>query len=189
MKTLRHSFFTFLLTIAAFVTTTYIACNKDKCDDVVCKTGQVCENGYCRSLLCDNVTCQNGGQCISTTGKCSCLTGYSGTNCEILASKKFAGNYAATETCSGNPKNYIVSIYVTSGGAVTIRINNVGNYHIDIPADIGSDGNSFNFAILKDNVSFIGTGYYSDGNISVAYNIKPYNLSQIECAGTWQRQN
>jgi hypothetical protein len=59
MKKLKPVFYSILLVMAIFSTVTYTACNKD---------------------LCEGKICQNGGSC--TDGKCTCPTGYTGTNCE-----------------------------------------------------------------------------------------------------------
>lgn len=70
MKSIRNIMFSALLTVGAFTTMTYVACNPDACKDVVC---------------------QNGGTCV--TGTCNCTTGYSGTNCESEVRKTYFNTY------------------------------------------------------------------------------------------------
>jgi hypothetical protein len=63
-------------------------CSKSgDCINGVCK----CKPGYYKadcSVNCDpEKTCKNQGTCDPTYGSCSCINGYSGTNCEISPKK------------------------------------------------------------------------------------------------------
>jgi hypothetical protein len=68
MKSFKQIALSAFLTISAFGAVVYTSCNKDECKDVVC---------------------QNGGTC--SEGKCTCPTGYDGTNCETKSRDKFVG--------------------------------------------------------------------------------------------------
>ena len=63
-----------LATLSAFISITYISCNRDRCKTIVCANGGVC----------------NGGTCV-------CPSGYEGTNCETVSRDKFLGAWTVLE--------------------------------------------------------------------------------------------
>jgi hypothetical protein len=65
-----------LTTLSVFTSVVLISmsCNKDKCKTIVCAHGGIC----------------NGG-------KCTCLAGYEGSNCETVSRQKFLGNWHVFE--------------------------------------------------------------------------------------------
>src|ERR1044072_8723818 len=68
-----------LICLFMFSSIVYVSCNKDECDGVICN---------------------NEGAC--TDGKCSCLTGFSGSSREIADAKKFEGVYSGINLCDNS---------------------------------------------------------------------------------------
>ena len=105
MNKIKNIVFSALLAIGAFSAVTFIACNKDECDGVVCN---------------------NGGTCVS--GTCSCPVGYEGTTCQTLSSVKFTVSWrTSTEACTVSGSNAQYDITVTPSGttASTLLISNL----------------------------------------------------------------
>ena len=151
MKSIRNIALSALLTIGAFGAVTYTSCNKDECKDVVCQNGGTCNNGVC-----------------------SCLVGYEGANCETKSNAKFAGTWAAAETCSGATGNpYQVTITADPATPTKVLINNLGNYNCTVGGTITFDG-SVNGANITINDNKCGTqmnatGSYNNGIITINY--------------------
>ena len=151
MKSIKSIAFSALLTIGAFATVTYTACNKDECKDVVC---------------------QNGGTCSG--GNCSCQTGWEGPRCETRVNAKFAGTWNAAETCSGVPANYIVTITADPANPTQVLVNNLGAYGCSVGGTVTFNGsvNSFSLTINDNKCGYQmnATGTYnSDGSVTVNY--------------------
>src|SRR5215467_895422 len=79
----------------------------------------------CSSDKCKNVNCQNGGTCDN--GTCNCATGYEGTDCSVLSTKKFTGSWAAVDVCATGSYTYSISIAASNVSVTGIVINNFGN--------------------------------------------------------------
>ena len=76
MKTFSKTIiFSLLISIFSIITTISFSCKPDKC-----KT----------------TNCANGGTC--NDGNCICMTGYSGTSCEITNRDIFLGQWTVNET-------------------------------------------------------------------------------------------
>ncbi len=104
LKTILISAFA---TFSAFISITYLSCNRDKCKTIVCAHGGVC----------------NSGGCI-------CPSGYEGSNCETISRDKFIGNWSVFEKGSlTEAAQYPLSI--VRGSLITdVSINNFYNYFL-----------------------------------------------------------
>ncbi|GIV33914.1 MAG: hypothetical protein KatS3mg031_1449 [Chitinophagales bacterium] len=94
------------------------ACD-DSCSDVICSA--------------PNSTC--------VEGRCVCIAGYEGANCDQLSYVKFEGSYQVSENClssSGGSQNktYSASIYRSGSRIDIITINNLGSLGIAADATI-----------------------------------------------------
>lgn len=118
MKSFKLIAFASLLTVSAFIITTYTAC-KDACKDVACLNGGACQSGKCicptgflgencEKTLCTGVVCQNNGACIE--GVCQCMAGYEGKFCETLVAEKLLGVWNGQSTCGSTTKHYALTI-------------------------------------------------------------------------------
>lgn len=97
MKSFKHIALTALLTAGSFGAVLYTSCNKDACKDVVC---------------------QNSGTC--SDGKCTCVTGYTGTNCETIYRAGYANTYKGNGTDNlGGTYNNFKMIFAATGTDVT----------------------------------------------------------------------
>lgn len=173
MKLIKQLVFGAMLTISAFCAVVYSSsCNKDKCKDV---------------------TCQNGGVCDG--GNCTCLIGYEGTNCETKSRDKFIKTWTASDLQAGasTPTAYSATIVAGTGTDVTQVI--IGNSFSDNFYTVGPiTATIFDSTITialqhpdADRFSVIGSGVISGGKITWAYTIKndTTNVSHVY-AGTWQ---
>ncbi len=77
MKALRHILVTTLLTLGLFTAITYIACNKDRCHNVVCLNGGACDDG-----------------------SCTCPTGFEGSRCQTAIRDRFIANFNGNDSCT-----------------------------------------------------------------------------------------
>jgi len=153
-KIFKNIAFSAMLTLGAFGTITYTACNKDECKDVVC---------------------QNGGTCSG--GNCVCTTGYEGNNCEKKVNAKFVGTWTATESCSGTPSAaYQVTITADPASPTQVLINNLGAYGCTIGGTVTFNGlvNGVQLTINDNKCGYQmnATGTYNtEGTISVSYTV------------------
>ena len=94
-----------LATVSAFISITYVACNKDRCKTIVCAHGGVCNGGVC-----------------------TCPSGYQGSNCETVMREKFLGNWTVFEKGSvTKAAQYAISIQKTTQ-ITDVVIQNFYNY-------------------------------------------------------------
>jgi len=102
---IRKTVFFTGLVLAIMSVMSFMACNRNKCNTVVCLNRGVCNDGAC-----------------------TCPVGYEGANCETEIRKKFTGNWRVFEKGSASlAKQYGVS--VTNGEGVTdLLITNFNNY-------------------------------------------------------------
>jgi hypothetical protein len=89
---------------AVFTVITYSACNQDKCKSIACSNSGVC-----------------------TDGKCNCLSGYEGPQCETINRTRYLGPWIVTENGSiTDAAQYTISI--EPGDNISeIRIKNMRN--------------------------------------------------------------
>lgn len=95
-----------LLLMMAIVVVFWTSCDKQSCEDIVC-------NG-------NNATCVNG--------RCGCIQGFEGPNCDTYSYEKYVGNYQVSENCtttlSGNTNNQY-GMFISLGNNVDrVVINN-----------------------------------------------------------------
>jgi hypothetical protein len=102
---------TALTTLSTFTAIVYFSCNRDKCKAIVCAHNGVCNDG-----------------------RCTCLTGYEGPNCETVAREKFLGNWSVYEKGSTtNAAQYPITIEPTGPSTeapVNVVIRNFYNYFL-----------------------------------------------------------
>jgi hypothetical protein len=85
---LRTIFISSIVTISAFISVGYVACNRDKCKTLVCANGGICN-----------------------LGTCICPSGYEGAQCETVSRNKFLGIWSVFEKGSiSNAAQYTVTI-------------------------------------------------------------------------------
>ena len=77
MRSLRNVLITVLITVALFSTVSYIACNKDRCHNVVCLNGGACDDG-----------------------SCTCATGFEGDRCQQAIRDRFITTFNGVDSCS-----------------------------------------------------------------------------------------
>lgn len=172
MRKLKQIALGAFLTVSAFCAVLYSSCTKDPCKDV---------------------TCQNGGTC--NDGKCTCTTGFEGTNCEIKSRDKFVKSWSASDLISGGstPLSYTANISAGVGSDVTQVI--IGNSFSDNFFTIGPikatvNGNTITIPLQNPDAnkySLSGTGTLANGKLTWSYTIKndSTSVSQVY-SGTWQ---
>ena len=80
MKFWKSIFLSACAFIAVASTVTYTSCEKDSCNDLKCKNGGSCAEGFCR-----------------------CKTGYDGAECELKVADRFIGVYKGLNHCNDDP--------------------------------------------------------------------------------------
>ena len=148
MKSIRSVALSALLSIGAFSAVMYTSCSKDECKDVVC---------------------QNGGTCAD--GKCTCTTGYEGTNCETKSRDKFIGTYVGTEICSTGNDAYSITLAANSD-ALKLTMTNIYNNTPPYTATCTmTSTTAFSFTGSSGTVNFTGNGSLSSNTITITYTI------------------
>lgn len=161
------------------------SCKKDKCKDVTCQNGGVCNDGTCGCVNgytgatcqiapdpCASTTCENGGTCVS--GVCDCATGYEGTNCEDEVRGKFLGTYFmdGSYNCSigGNMTLTGHPIFIMSGSSILEVSLNIGGA---TPLTATVNGTTLTVPTQTSN----GKTYSGNGNINA--NVLTLNVTEL----------
>ncbi len=128
MKLWKHSLITAFAFFGISTTVLYTSCEKDSCNDLVCRNGGSCAEGFCR-----------------------CPTGYEGTECESMAADKFVGSFVGNVQCGEQtPLSDTVDIWIAkdpnevrfvqhsrpsdtlqaiaNGNSLTVQVHYDGNY-------------------------------------------------------------
>ncbi|QLH44409.1 MAG: calcium-binding EGF-like domain-containing protein [Bacteroidota bacterium] len=136
-----------ILTIGAFSTTLFTACNPDACKDVVC---------------------QNGGTCVD--GDCTCPVGYEGTNCQTLSRDKFIGVFTGSETCTVGTDNYSITCSANSDNT---KFNIQNLYNQSLTAIASANGNAFTIPsqTVGSGVTAVGSGTITGNTMTVTYTV------------------
>jgi hypothetical protein len=90
MKLWKHTLITAFAFFGIAGTVFYTSCEKDSCNDLRCRNGGSCVEGFCR-----------------------CPEGYEGAECEILAGTKFIGEFLGHVDCGVSPVVDTVEIWMT----------------------------------------------------------------------------
>lgn len=165
-KPARHIFITALITVLAFISTTYVSCKKDETAPSPDK--------------CANIVCENGGSCFK--GMCSCPGGYEGDRCQVKTMARYTGNWEVKETVSisadaskvGTVRMYQMNIREKEGSEIVFLIDNfMGQQNYDnVQAEQGRDEKSApaaytTFSFVKDQLLGGTTSYIVSGTGSV----------------------
>ncbi len=133
----------------------------------------------CDQRSCENVNCPAGRTCIN--GNCVCPSGFEGANCDQDATRKFIGNYQASENClSGAPLvgTYFPFVSVNPNRPSEIIINNF-LAQFTIYAQIQTDNNNLGTIVVIPNQNLGGSSgsfVTGQGNFDVANNRMTLNL-------------
>jgi len=128
--------FSAMSTMVAFLAVSYTSCTTDKCKELVCANGGVCNDGVCL-----------------------CPSGYTGTQCETALRDLLTGIYIVTEKGSlVNAAQYTVTI----GNGATVTDIVINNFNNSIPVPITANVSGDSIYIPTQNVSgkiITGNGY------------------------------
>jgi hypothetical protein len=147
MKSFKQIVLGVILTLGAFTTVTYTACNKDECKDVVC---------------------QNGGTCSG--GTCTCPTGYEGAHCDTLSRTKFVGVYVGDESCTTGTDHYSITLSAASNNLQLTYQNVYNASYVGTCTMTGSTTFSFS-GTGSTGAIFSGSGTLTGNQLKVTYNI------------------
>jgi hypothetical protein len=161
MVRIRTSIRTILVTAvtvsAVFVSAIYMSCNKDRCK---------------------NVVCYNNGTCNSSSGSCTCATGYEDPSCQTASRLKFIANWGViNSTTTDEPAKF--SVGISEGTVITGVV--ITNFHAFFTAPINATikGDSIIIPVQTIQGKVVqGSGYiYStsvygiNGAISINYSV------------------
>lgn len=90
MKLWKHTLLTAFAFFGITGTVFYTSCEKDSCNDLRCRNGGSCAEGFCR-----------------------CPDGYEGAECEILIGNKFVGQYLGHVDCGESPVVDTVDVWMS----------------------------------------------------------------------------
>jgi hypothetical protein len=174
MNKIKNIAFTVLLSLGAFSTVTYTACNKDECKDVVCN---------------------NGGTCVG--GTCSCPTGYEGSTCLTKTRDKFVGSWSGQDVCGSGTYTITLTVAASTSSDVTAIVTNPGGFGtpVTVTGTVAS-GNTLSFnnvsvgggRTLNGTMTFTGGSTTTNPNaMTFAYTVTPTTGSADVCNGTYTR--
>ena len=152
MKLWKHSLFTALAFFGITGTVFYSSCEKDSCEELRCRNGGACVEGFCR-----------------------CPEGYEGSECELQAGAKFIGEYIGHTTCELQPLLDTVDIWMIeeprkllvvqhSRITDTIEAIAVGD-NLDIPVrEDGNNRKTFEVGVNANRLTFFYEEIYDVNN-------------------------
>jgi hypothetical protein len=152
MKTLKSIFLASVLTVGAFATTFFTACNPDACKDVICA---------------------NAGTC--TDGTCTCPAGYEGTLCETKSNAKFinaAGWQVTEDGTQSTAASYIINITPNGTVANGIYISNVWDNFV---GTVNATVNGSTITIPRQAPD--SDGFYVEGTGTLNSNLNPVTIT------------
>ena len=91
----------------------------------------------CTANKCSDVSCQNGGVC--NDGTCACANGHEGVNCQTGINKKFEGLYSGSLDCSSDVLAVGVSASSTNPLSINIDFSKSASSWTEVVADISSN--------------------------------------------------
>lgn len=160
MKKTRYIFVAFVMMVSIFAALTYLACKKDKCNNVVCHNGGACNNG-----------------------SCICLPGYEGTNCEILSRDKFITTFNGGDTCtdSNSHPDYGIELLAVPSNNIQLTMVNLLNNPHDSAVCTMITPDSFYFQGSYNSTTYYGGGKMSNDSLWLNYHVQqdtiPYNCT------------
>lgn len=151
----------------------FSSCGGDKCAKVQCGVNQICNSG-----------------------NCFCNDGYEGTNCDVLSSPKYIGNYLASEVCNNGSGGltYYPNIQQQSSRPSELQINNfINQFTITayIRGDASKTGNNIEIPEqqLGGSGTIYGQGVYSPYDRRITINLEyTLNFQNKACTHTFYPQ-
>ncbi|HXH20017.1 MAG TPA: hypothetical protein VNJ07_13145 [Chitinophagales bacterium] len=127
-----------------------------------------CEKKSCVDVICPGVN----STCID--GRCYCIAGYEGENCDILSYEKYIGSYQVSESCTTTFSGYVNQQFtssITPGFRIdVISLNNFSNRGLAIDVSIID---ATYLAISDQNIGAIdvsgGEGFYEVFNNRIRF--------------------
>ncbi len=162
MKSFNKILITSLLTLSAFGSVTYMACKKDRCN---------------------NVACLNGGSCDN--GNCVCTPGFEGNRCETLSRTKFITNFNGGDSCSYPTDslglhNYGVKFLTIANNPTTMTMRNFLGNPDDSATCYLQSPDSFIFNGANNSVTYRGYGKISNDSLYMKYHVQ-YDTIPFDC--------
>ncbi len=151
MKPVRNVMLTFCLALVVLSAVIYTACNKNKCDKVVC-----INNGVCY-----------GGSCV-------CPVGFEGTSCQTLSRQKFIFTYNGGDTCGSSGYEGIPGYvcYRTSYDSLTMIMRHIlNNTWMIVRVCTIQSTDSFTFIGINNSTSYYGSGKLSNDSLWMYYRV------------------
>lgn len=161
MRFTKNILFISMFILTSIVAFTYLACKKDKCN---------------------NVVCLNGGACNS--GNCICPTGYEGYNCSTLSRAKFVTTFNGSDTCSGvgnSIATYAIELLAVTTNDLQMTIYNFRNNIHDSAVCTIVSTDSFTFRGSNNSITYYGGGRLSNDSLWLTFHEQqdtiPYNCT------------
>jgi hypothetical protein len=133
---------------------------------------------------CDNLQCQYG---TCTEGACVCEPYYEGTTCEVESRAKFLGsNWYNSRTCPGDNIFTVSKFQTHTANAGAISITNLHQDPDTVLAQV--NGDTVTVPMQVHGFEYVeGTGFYSDGAITVEYTIIETGGGETNCIAHFTR--
>jgi len=164
MQPIRNILVTAFCTLLVFSAVVYSACNKNKCDNVICLNLGACDGGTCY-----------------------CPTGFEGPRCATLSRDKFVATYNGGDTCGDNIGYTQYPIYLLSilYDSVELNMKNLLNNINDSAVCTMQATDSFTFIGANNSTTFTGSGRLSNDSLWLHYHIVHDTISyDCEYVGT-----
>ncbi len=171
MKKMKTYLMTAMLGVAT-LSMVFTSCTEDKCKDVVC---------------------ENGGLCNVDDGTCDCPAGYEGESCESLSKTKFIKNWNATDTETGSTTPLVYTCLIADGATIddVIVSADFSDSYFTNTISATVTGNTITIPNQQpdnDGYSVTGSGTYNEttGNIDWDYSITEIaTISTLTYTGAW----
>jgi hypothetical protein len=148
MSAMRTILIAAFCTLGVFFSVFYTSCSRDRCVNVACLNGGVCDGG-----------------------NCTCAPGFEGNRCQIASRDRLIGNYNGNDSCTvKGDRQYSIRFLTVPNKAQMEMFDILGNPNDSALCSMVS-ADSFLFNGNNNSVSYRGKGIIKNDSLFMSYHV------------------